>query len=201
MAMYYMHEKNNGKWKHKRYYDSLGDNSSHVLLWEQEHRDVLSASWLSPHIENLQKLVEADYNLIQKEVPAETRGEFTLQEYKEAWVLADKHFLALQKGGLATHALVPFCNYFNFNDDTSTHSRFDAAKNGLQLIAGRRIQRGEEVSLRATSLNNDYFLMKKGACQRGKQTRVPFTIKLSERDPMYQQKLQAMGGGVGGRTF
>jgi len=77
--MYYLHEKNNSKWKYKRYFDSLRqDNSNHVVLWEQEHLDVLKASWLNPHIQSLQKAVEGDYDLIQKEMPAETRGEFTL---------------------------------------------------------------------------------------------------------------------------
>jgi len=173
--MYYLQEKNNAKWKYKRYFDSLQqDNSNHVVLWEQEHREVLKGSWLAPHIEKLQKAVEADYDLVQKEMPAETRGEFTLQEYKEAWVFADQHLQGIQKESYGTHAMVPFLNYLNYNDDTCTQTRFDTERNGLLVSASRRIQRGEEVCLRAVSASNDYFLMKKGVCQAGKPTRVPF---------------------------
>jgi len=196
--MYYLHEKNNSKWKYKRYFDSLSqDNSNHVVLWEQEHRDVLKASWLSPHIENLQKVVAADFDVLQKEMPAQTRGDFTLQDYKEAWVFADQHLHAIQKEGYATHALVPFLNYLNYNDDTGTVTQFDSERNGLRVIAARAIRRGEEVCLRGTGTGNDYFLMKKGAVQPGKPTRLPFRIELSQQDPMWQQKSQAMGVGGG----
>ena len=91
--MYYLQERNNKKWKFKKYFDSLiQDNTNHVLRWEQADVEVLKASWLNSHISQLQKEVEDDYNLIQKEIPAETRGEFTLDEYKQAWAFADSNF-------------------------------------------------------------------------------------------------------------
>ena len=178
--MFYLHERNNKKWKYKKYFDSLiQDNTNHVVRWGEADREILKGSWLAPHIANLQKEVEDDYNLIQKECPAETRGEYTLDEYKQAWAFADQQFLAIEKGGHVTHALVPFLNYLNYHDDTSTFTRFDAEKNGLQLIAGRRIARGEEISLRAVSDGQDYFLMKKGGVMGRRATRVPLTITLS----------------------
>ena len=77
--MYYLHEKNNKKWKFKKYFDSLmQDNTNHVVRWEEADCEVLKASWLHPHIEKRQQQVKADYDLIQSEVPVETRGEFTL---------------------------------------------------------------------------------------------------------------------------
>jgi uncharacterized membrane protein len=68
-------------------------------------------------------------------MPAETRGEFTLQDYKEAWVLADQHITPIMKGKNATIAMVPFINYFNYNDDTSTSMDWDTEKNGLRVSA------------------------------------------------------------------
>jgi hypothetical protein len=63
--MYYLHEKNNKKWKFKKYFDSLiQDNSNHVVRWIEADREVVKASWLAPHIDQLQKQVEDDYNLI-----------------------------------------------------------------------------------------------------------------------------------------
>lgn len=62
--------------------------------------------------------------------------------------------------------MVPFLNYLTYNDDTSTYTKFDTEKNGLQVLAARRIQRGDEVCLRAVSPSNDYFLMKKGESHR-----------------------------------
>ena len=91
--MFYLHERNNKKWKYKKYFDSLcQDNTNHVVRWGEADREILKGSWLAPHIAGLQKEVEEDYNLIQKECPAETRGEFTLDEYKQAWAFADQQF-------------------------------------------------------------------------------------------------------------
>ena len=119
--MYYLHERNNKKWKYKKYFESLiQDNTNHVIRWDEAAREVLKASWLATHIEGLQKQVEDDYNLIQKEVPAETRGEFTLDEYKQAWAFADSQFLNIQKGSFVTQAMVPLLNYFSYNDPTGT---------------------------------------------------------------------------------
>lgn len=78
-ALCYLHEKNNAKWKYKRYFDSLPqDNTNHVALWEPATHDVLKASWLYQHIEKLRKAIEMDYELLQKEIPADSRGEYTL---------------------------------------------------------------------------------------------------------------------------
>lgn len=95
------------------------DNTNQVVRWEAADRDVLKASWLGPAIESMQKEVEDVYNLIQTEVPAETRGEFTLDEYKQAWAFADRHFIGIQKDGYETRALVPFLNYLAFDSETA----------------------------------------------------------------------------------
>jgi len=52
--MYILHEKNNSKWKYKRFFESLDkDNSNHVAMWEEEQMEILKASWLFPHITKL----------------------------------------------------------------------------------------------------------------------------------------------------
>jgi len=54
IAMYILHEKNNSKWKYKRFFESLGkENSNHVAMWEEEQMEILKPSWLFPHISNL----------------------------------------------------------------------------------------------------------------------------------------------------
>lgn len=67
----------------------------------------------------MQKAVEDVYNVIQAEVPAETRGEFTLDEYKQAWAFADRHIIGIEKDGYQTRALVPFLNYVGYGSDTN----------------------------------------------------------------------------------
>jgi len=71
------------------------DNTNQVVRWGPGVRDVLKASWAGPAIASMQKEVEEVYNIIQAEVPAETRGEFTLDEYKQAWAFADRHFVSI----------------------------------------------------------------------------------------------------------
>jgi len=94
------------------------DNTNHVVRWEAAERDVLKGSWLGPAIDSLQKGVEDVYNLIQAEVPAETRGEFTLDEYKQAWAFADRYFIGIEKEGYQTRALVPFLSYVAYSAET-----------------------------------------------------------------------------------
>ena len=72
--------------------------------------------------------------------------------------------------------MVPFLNFFNYHDDTSSYTRFNAEKNGLQVIASRKIQRGEEISLRGFGDGQDYYLMKKGGVMGRRPTKVPMTI-------------------------
>jgi hypothetical protein len=104
--------------------------------------------------------------------------------------------MAMQKGSYVTQAMVPLLNYFTHNDPSSTTVMFNSEKNGVQIIAARKIQRGEEVCLKPSQLDNAYFLMSKGVVQRRSPTRVPFNLQLSKEDPMYQAKKNAMGGKI-----
>lgn len=141
----------------------------------------------------MQKEVEEVYNIIQAEVPAETRGEFTLDEYKQAWAFADRHFLSIQKDDYTTNALVPFLNYLAFQSETKVGMQFDAEKKGLQIIANKKIARGEEISLAAGSDSNDWFLCKQGEVRVNKPTRIRLEEALRDADPMSQEKLKLLG--------
>ena len=138
------------------------------------------------------------------EVPADIRGEFTLGEYKEAWCLADIYFSGYVKSkeDFGHVALIPFTNFFNFNDDNSTYAKWNHEKNGYELIALRKINRGEEVCLRSVAQTNDYFLMKKGMSHPLKPTKIQLPITLNkDKDPMFNEKVAIMGGKFNSRTF
>lgn len=146
----------------------------------------MEGSWLQEHIVKMQKEVEDDFNLIQKEIPKDTRGKFSHEEYKYAWVLADKHFHGIKNNEYRTLAIVPFLNFFDYNDDTTCATHYDEERKGLVVTAARKILRGEEVCLPAGSGSNDWLLMKKGTVSELKKpTVVPFTIELNKDDPMY----------------
>lgn len=161
------------------------DNTNHVVRWEAAERDVLKGSWLGPAIDSLQKGVEDVYNLIQAEVPAETRGEFTLDEYKQAWAFADRYFIGIEKDGYKTQALVPFVNYVAYKTGTNISFKFDTEKKGFQMVATRAIARGEEITLAAGgSESNDWCLMKQGMVLEQAITRVPLETAIMNNDPM-----------------
>lgn len=49
---------------------------------------------------------------------------------------------------------------------------------------------------------NDWLLMKRGTtADLTRRTVIPFTVALSEEDPMYQEKIDVMGGKTTQRTF
>ena len=148
------------------------DNTNQVVRWGPEERDVLKASWAGPAIASMQKEVEDVYNIIQAEVPAETRGEFTLDEYKQAWAFADRHFVGIKKDDYTTNALVPFLNYLAYQSESKVGMTFDAEKKGLQIVANKKIARGEEISLAAGADSNDWFLCKQGEVRVNKPTRI-----------------------------
>ena len=91
-------------------------------------------------------------------------------------------------------------NYFDYDDDSCADIQYSTAKDGLSVIAKRKIGRGEAVSLAAPEGTNDWLLMKKGTSCPTKPTLLPFPISLSPEDPMYQQKVSIMGG-LTKRTF
>lgn len=110
------------------------------------------------------------------------------------------YFTEILKKEYSSKAMVPFINYFDYKDDSCAYLQFDPERDGLRVVANRKIGRGQEVNLPAATGTNDWLLMKKGTSSPQKPTLVPFQINLHEQDPMYQQKVEIMGG-ITGRTF
>jgi len=79
---------------------------------------------------------------------------------------------------------VPFLNYLAFQSETKVGMQFDAEKKGLQIIANKKIARGEEISLAAGSDSNDWFLCKQGEVRVNKPTRIRLEEALRDADPM-----------------
>jgi|APSaa5957512535_1039671.scaffolds.fasta_scaffold35699_1 hypothetical protein len=95
----------------------------------------------------------------------------------------------MTKDGVETCGLVPFLNYFNFNNDRQTFTTYDQERNAFVLVAREHIPRGTEVSMRAPMPHNDYFLLKRGCIHPGRETRIPVIVRLNEADPFYSEKL------------
>ena len=86
--------------------------------------------------------IEKDYFLVRNEIPAGSNDEFTLDEYKFAWALADKHANGITRDGVTTIAMVPFMNYFNYEEDSCCEMQYDTEKKGVCVVSKRRIMRG-----------------------------------------------------------
>ena len=90
--------------------------------------------------------------------------------------------------------MFPFLNFFNMFDDTSSNTFYSSEEKGFCMVANRLIQTGEEISLKALSPYNDYFLLKKGFVHPFRQLRIPVTAQLSQSDPMFNEKRELMSG-------
>lgn len=76
-------------------------------------------------------------------------GQFTLQEYKEAYTMMDLNIHNMTKEKVETCGFVPFMNYFSFNDDSQTFVSYDDTMKGFVVIARKFIPRGESINLPA----------------------------------------------------
>lgn len=90
----------------------------HPSLWEPEAIKVLKGSFVQALIEEQQKEIEHDYDVVRNEIDAGSRDEFTLDEYKFAWALTDKYGTGILRDGHMTVGMVPFVNFFNYNEDS-----------------------------------------------------------------------------------
>ena len=161
LALYYLHEKNNSKWHHQRYFASLvQDNTNQVVRWSEADLEVLKGTSAHYQVAGIRKEVAAVYDFIQKEVPAESRGEFTLDEYLQAVAFADRHLVSVQSDSAIKSAMAPLLNYFNADFNSNTTNMY--TETGLQVIASRDIARGAEVTLAAPAHSGNWLLMKRG---------------------------------------
>lgn len=137
------------------------------------------------HIQKQHDSLKHDFDL---QVNGSDDFKYTLEEYKEASAVAEANIFYIEKAGVRTCTIVPLTHVFNFNHDNQTLSYFDEKEQSFMIVARKDIARGSEISVtqhEGQILDNHFFMMRKGYYNPFRQTRVPFTVILDKRDPLY----------------
>lgn len=163
------------------------------IFYTQEERAWLEGSPFQNQISEKIKDIQADYNMIVKEVP-EYR-EFSLKEYSEIRMMVASRIFGIQVNGTKTDGFVPYADMLNHRRPRQTSWTYSDEREGFIIDALEDIKRGEQVYDSYGKKCNTRFLLNYGFINLNNDANeYPILFKMDPSDKFGDQKREMLGG-------
>jgi len=106
---------------------------------------------------------------------------FTIDEYKNALMLASSRMFPLEINKTSTSGMVPFADMINHGDNKSVYYNYNNTLNGFTMRSKRDIQKGETLYAYYGKNSNQRFFLNYGfLLENNSQNQVTFSINIDK---------------------